>query len=139
MCEYYDGGLSPPQDRCFSVAGAVAEIITRNSRNDEDDTTERYDSSEIWDCTSPSDRESFLLDPSGGCDERALLDAVTEARALLEGILAGEWREATDALAFHALAGVAKESIVGHQTWEVSLRATDPTLETAVELEFELG
>jgi hypothetical protein len=48
MCEYYDGNLSLRQNRCFSLAGAVAEIIMRSNRNDKDDTTERLNSSEIW-------------------------------------------------------------------------------------------
>jgi len=134
MCEYYDGNLSLRQNRCFSVAGAVAEIVMRSNRNDEDGTTERLNSSEIWDCMSPSDREPFLLDPNGGCDEHALLDAVKRARVLLEGVLAGEWRDATEALALQALAGEAQNRIVGHEIWAVCLNEAGATLETEGDL-----
>jgi hypothetical protein len=60
---YYDGNLSLRQNRCFSVAGAVAEIAMRSNRNGEDDTTEQLNSSEIWDCMSSSDPEPFSLGP----------------------------------------------------------------------------
>jgi hypothetical protein len=74
------------------------------------------------------------LDPNGGCDEHALLDAVKQGQVLLEGVLAGEWRDATEALPSQALAGDAQNRIVGHEIWAVCLDAAGATLEAEVDL-----
>ena len=42
-------------------------------------------------------------------------------------------------VAFQAWGGVAKDGVVGDQTWAVSLPAASATLETAVGLNFVIG
>lgn len=54
----------------------------------------------------------------------------TCTRTAAEEVLAGEWCDATEALAFQALAGEAQNRVVGHEIWAVCLNEEGTTLET---------